>query len=180
MRWLKTILHEIQAGYLRAAGAALLALTLASILAAPRWVLGLALTDSQVCYIRAVLAFCGIGLLALIGWLLFFRTRRKLLMLQQEFAEARDSPQRFQDDLGASELSILRLAHQAYPERYTRGGIGKKLNLAEVDLAYSLQVLVAGGFLKSPTGGLHYEGHPDPDGYAITTRGIEAVRRNKN
>jgi hypothetical protein len=75
--------HEIRSGYLGAAGAALLALTLATIPQLPRLVLGLELSDTQVLYIRAGLALFGLALLALVGWLLFFQARRQLLVLKK-------------------------------------------------------------------------------------------------
>lgn len=65
--------QEIWGGYLAALGAVLLAWTLAAIPAIPRLVLGLALTDTQVLYIRVALALFGFFILALVGWLLFFR-----------------------------------------------------------------------------------------------------------
>jgi hypothetical protein len=83
--------QEIRRGYLAAIGAALFAWTLAAIPTIPRLVLGLSLTDMQVVYIRAGLALFGFAVFALVGWVLFFQTRRKL-------HEALKKPHRFQDD----------------------------------------------------------------------------------
>jgi len=102
---MKNWFHEIRKGYLGGLGAVLLAWTLAAIPAVPRLVLGLALTDTQVLYIRAGLALFGFAILALVGWLLFFQMRRKLRSAQTQLAdverqlsEALKRPHRFQDD----------------------------------------------------------------------------------
>ena len=90
--------QEIWAGYLAALGAVLLAWTLAAIPSVPRLLLGLALTDMQVMYIRLGLALFGFAVLALVGWLLFFQTRRKLHTAQMQLADALKHPHLFQDD----------------------------------------------------------------------------------
>jgi len=104
---MKNWLHEIRKGYLGGVGAALLAWTLAVIPAVPRLVLGLALTDTQVLYIRAGLAIFGCVVLALVGWLLYFQTRHKLHSIEGQFAYASKRPHRFQDDCTVDEASGL-------------------------------------------------------------------------
>lgn len=86
---MKKIFHEIGKGYLGALGAVLLAWTLAAIPAVPRLVLGLALTDTQVLYIRAGLALFGFLILAVVGWLLYFQTHRQLRLVQVSLAVPR-------------------------------------------------------------------------------------------
>ena len=95
---MKTWFHEVRKGYLGGLGAALLAWTLAAIPAIPRLALGLSLTDTQVLYIRAGLALFGFAVLALVGWLLYFQTRRKLYAIKEQLADTSKRPYRFQDD----------------------------------------------------------------------------------
>jgi hypothetical protein len=108
---MKNWFHEIRKGYLGGLGAALLAWTLAAIPSVPRLVLGLALTDTQVLYIRAGLALFGFAILAFVGWLLYFQTRRKLQVLETALSDAQKHPHRFQDDCTFdSRLGVYRFA----------------------------------------------------------------------
>jgi hypothetical protein len=95
---MKKYLEEIPRGYLRALGATLLAWTLAAIPIVPRAVLGLELSDKAVLLIRAGLVSFGLALLALVAWILFFQTCRRLRLAEQDLVEARKRPHRFQDD----------------------------------------------------------------------------------
>lgn len=95
---MKKWIEEIGKGYLAAIGAALLPLTLAAIPQLPKWALGLTLSEVAVLYIRAGLALLGLALLALVGWRLFFQTRRKLHLVEQQLRDAQSKPHRFRDD----------------------------------------------------------------------------------
>jgi hypothetical protein len=91
---MKKYFHEIGKSYLAGLGAALLSWTLAAMTAVPKLVLGLSLTDTQVWYIRAGLALFGFLILAAIGWLLYFRTRWQLHLVQASSSD----PFRVSDD----------------------------------------------------------------------------------
>ena len=111
---MKNWFHEIRKGYLGGLGAVLLAWTLAAIPAVPRLVLGLALTDMQVLYIRAGLALFGFAILSVVGWLLFVQTSRKLKAVERDLigvrnqlAQAPTRPHRFQDDCTVDDATGL-------------------------------------------------------------------------
>ena len=82
------------------------------------------------------------------------------------------------DDLGAVETSILKLLHSLYPKLPTREEFLSTMKLKEVDLDYSLRRLIDRGFMRWPVGGLWYDGHQNPDGYSITDRGIDVIRKH--
>jgi hypothetical protein len=84
-------LKEIPKGFFSAAGAALFTLLMVGIRKAAKYLLGLELTEQQVSVIRVSMGLAGLAFVGAVGWIQFFRTRRKL-------QSALKKPVRFQDD----------------------------------------------------------------------------------
>jgi len=95
---MKKLLQEIPKGALNTLGGALGVMLLAIISKQIRSVLGLSLSDTQVSSIQFWLLVFAVSTFLFVGWFLFFRTQRKLRLVEKQLRDSLTTPRKILDD----------------------------------------------------------------------------------
>jgi hypothetical protein len=171
----KWIFEHIGKGFLTALGALLLGLIGAIISKLAKWVFDLDLTDKEVLTIRLGLAFFGLALLGLIGWIRFSRARRELRETERKLREVcvslerskmvNPSPPPVEPQISQNALALLRVFYDAGFE-LSPDHIHSHSGANRNDVMYVLDELVRHGLIKHTFFSL-----PGDPSYEITEKG---------